>query len=527
MLKGPDMASLSHVLRVTTLAAMLAGCSSLYAATSQPTAITPDGGRYFGSLLHGKLHGRGTLEWQNGDRYVGGFAGGTFAGEGELTYADGRKYRGNFVRGEFQGKGRYEKENQVYDGDFEKNEFTGNGVFTTKEGTRHEGRFLKWRAHGAGRFKDANGNIYEGNFADGDLVGTGRLRGTEVGSYEGEFKQWRFHGQGVLHLPNGDVYRGQFNYGIYDGQGTLTYAKAQPDGSTEASGVWRYGRLVDERAERQAQENVEAALYNQRALLDKALASLVRRDPGKINLYFLAIGGDGSQEVFRREVEFVRTQFDREFGTTGRSLALINSRSTVRSVPMATVTSIRESLKAIAARMDKETDILFLFLTSHGSKEHEFTLNQESMELRGLRASELGKLLKETGIRWKVVVVSACYSGGFIDPVKDDHTLVITAARHDRSSFGCADENDFTYFGRAFFKDALPSSSSFQDAFRKAEVLIREREAADQKAGSGTTEENHSFPQLQESPAVAQYLQRWWSQAMPAGRTTASTAEAR
>jgi hypothetical protein len=147
--------------------------------------------------------------------------------------------------------------------------------------------------------------------------------------------------------------------------------------------------------------------------------------------------------------------------------------------------------------------------------------------LRGLRASELGKLLKETGIRWKVVVVSACYSGGFIDPVKDDHTLVITAARHDRSSFGCADENDFTYFGRAFFKDALPSSSSFQDAFRKAEVLIREREAADEKAGSGTTAESHSFPQLQESPAVAQYLQRWWSQVMPAGRTTASTAEAR
>jgi hypothetical protein len=452
---------------------------------------------------------------------------GRFAGEGELTYADGRKYRGNFVRGEFHGKGRYEKADQVYEGDFEKNEFTGNGVFTTKDGTRHEGRFLKWRPHGAGRFTDTNGNIYEGNFEDGDLVGAGQLWGKAGGSYEGEFKQWRFHGKGVLRLPNGDVYGGQFNYGIYDGQGTLTYAKPRPDGSTEVSGVWRYGRLVDERAERQAQENVEAALYNQRALLDKALASLVRRNPAKINLYFLAIGGDGSQEVFRREVEFVRSQFDREFGTTGRSLALINSRSTMRSVPMATVTSIRESLKAIAARMDKETDILFLFLTSHGSKEHEFTLNQERMQLRGLSASELGKLLNETGIRWKVVVVSACYSGGFINAVTDDHTLVITAARHDRRSFGCADENDFTYFGRAFFKDALPTSSSFQDAFRKAEVLIREREAADETAGSAGTEESHSLPQIQESPAVAQYLQRWWSQVAPANRTTARTAEAR
>ncbi|HEV7392919.1 MAG TPA: C13 family peptidase [Burkholderiales bacterium] len=60
----------------------------------------------------------------------------------------------------------------------------------------------------------------------------------------------------------------------------------------------------------------------------------------------------------------------------------------------------------------------------------------------GLSASELGKLLKESGIRHKVVVISACYSGGFIDAVRSDHTLVITAARHDRTSFGCSDENE-------------------------------------------------------------------------------------
>ena len=66
--------------------------------------------------------------------------------------------------------------------------------------------------------------------------------------------------------------------------------------------------------------------------------------------------------------------------------------------------------------MNRDEDILFLFLTSHGSPEHEFKLQQNHMTLRDLPARELGELLKASGIRWKVIVVSACYSGGFIDP---------------------------------------------------------------------------------------------------------------
>jgi len=37
-------------------------------------------------------------------------------------------------------------------------------------------------------------------------------------------------------------------------------------------------------------------------------------------------------------------------------------------------------------------------------------------------------------------VISACYSGSFVDKLRNDHTLVITAARADRS---------ITYEGRA------------------------------------------------------------------------------
>jgi hypothetical protein len=192
-------------------------------------------------------------------------------------------------------------------------------------------------------------------------------------------------------------------------------------------------------------------------------------------------------------------------------VVLVNSRSSADRLPMATVTSIRQSLQAVAARMDTSRDILFLYLSSHGSPDHVLSLEQEGMFLRGLSAPDLARLLKESGIRWKVVVVGACYAGGFIKPLKDEHTMVITAARADRSSFGCEDENDFTYFGRAFFKEALPKASSFGEAFKLAQAMVRQWEAQmfGRKRGRARA---YSEPQVYEPPEVRQYLQAWWAQ---------------
>jgi hypothetical protein len=243
-------------------------------------------------------------------------------------------------------------------------------------------------------------------------------------------------------------------------------------------------------------------------LLAKAIAALEPSRPGRINLYLLAVAGDGTQEVFRREVEFVRSQFDRDFGTRGRSLALINSRTTTDRAPSATVESIRDSIRAIAARMDRDNDILFLFMTSHGGKDHEFQLRLTAATLRGLKPKELAGMLEEARIRWKVVLVSACYSGGFIEPLKSASTMVITAARADRTSFGCADENEFTYFGRAFFKEALPASGSFFEAFTRAQALVDEWERKD-----NTPEKERSLPQIYSPAMLSEQLRKWWAQA--------------
>jgi hypothetical protein len=193
-------------------------------------------------------------------------------------------------------------------------------------------------------------------------------------------------------------------------------------------------------------------------------------------------------------------------------VVLVNSRNTITKEPMATVTSIRESLNAIAGKMDKQNDILFLYLTSHGSRDHELMLAQNGLELRYLKAAELGKMLAESGIRWKVVVVSACYAGGFIPPLKDERTMVIAAARPDRTSFGCADDNDFTYFGRAFFQKSLPGSVSFSAAFDKAKALVATWENDDIRSAGKGGGVMHSEPQIYHTAAIDQYLKTWQAQ---------------
>ncbi|MBB5605996.1 MULTISPECIES: C13 family peptidase [unclassified Janthinobacterium] len=507
-------------LRPYTLAGLLLfaalGMPPLCAAppARPPAAETADGGRYFGPLADGKMQGQGRLEYASGAYYEGGFERGVFSGQGHLRQSSGVDYVGAFRQGAFDGEGRYTSpKGEVYTGSFSKGSFEGSGSFEGADGGSFVGAFKNWKPHGAGKLSDTDGTVFEGQFVQGQPLGKVIVTTKDGIHYEGPLKDWKFDGEGLLRTVDGDEYRGGFKNGVFDGKGVLRYATAQADGRREDSGNWTEGQLDDPAGDKLTRDNVELALYSQRSLLDQALGKLAARDPAKkINLYLLGVAGDGSQEVFHRETNYVQRQFDRDYGTAGRSLMLVNSRNTVAKQPMATITSIRTSLETIAGKMDKNNDILFLFLTSHGSPEHELSLAQNGMDLRSLPAQELAGMLKKTGIRWKVVLVSACYAGGFIDTLKDDHTLVITAARRDRTSFGCDDQNEFTYFSEAYFKDALPHSASFGEAFDKARVLVNAREETEFQEDGVVAPEDHSEPQIYRGKAIEAHLKEWRAQ---------------
>ncbi len=461
------------------LLAAASGCVTL----AEGERVLPDGSVYQGELADDRLHGEGRLESLRGMVYEGEFRQGLIHGKGRMELPDGRVFIGRFERGEPAGVMRYRD----------------------AEGYEYEGGILDWQFHGDGVLVDVEGNRYEGYFHRGVPEGEGRYEGADGEVYEGNFQQGQYHGMGRQVRPDGAVYEGMFRQGRYHGEGTLSRADPEPWEQEELSGAWENGEYVEGRAERHAlaKRNAEQVLYNQRQLLDEALSGLKPSDDDAPSLYLLALAGDGSEEVFRREVEFVRDQFAELFGVTDRSLLLVNSRNAVEHYPMATRTSLRHALDGLAERMNPEKDILFVYLTSHGTRDHELYLTQDGMLLPDLPAAELAEMLAQHPVRWKVVTVSACFSGGFIEPLANDDTMVITAARADRPSFGCYDQAPLTWFGRAFLDQALPEADSFPQALE----LARERVAArEEEEGI----EHPSEPQSHAPEAIAQYLKEWW-----------------
>ena len=245
----------------------------------------------------------------------------------------------------------------------------------------------------------------------------------------------------------------------------------------------------------------EQVMYAQAQLMDDAVKRLLPRAPGKVNLYMVGFAGDGDENVFRNEVEFVERQFVERFDDAGHTLLLINNPATVSERPLASLTNLGTAIDAIAERMDADNDILMLFLTSHGSPEHELYVGLDPLPLDQIAAQDLSDLFADSPIRYKVIVISACYSGGFIDALKNDTTMVITAARADRASFGCGTDSEITDFGRAFFVEGLNHSDSFPAAFAVASSLIDAWETRDG--------EEHSYPQIATSAWIEARLQAW------------------
>ncbi len=258
--------------------------------------------------------------------------------------------------------------------------------------------------------------------------------------------------------------------------------------------------------------DAEQAMYDQPALLDAELAKLVPRTPGKPNFYVVAFAGDGGEDVFRNEAEYARQLFEQRFDARGHVVVLENNAATVTTRPLASWTNLHRALDAIAKKMDPAQDIVLLYLTTHGSRDHELLVDLDPMPLNQIAPEDIADAFKTTpSMRWKVVVVNACYSGGFVDALRDDSTLVMASARADRTSFGCGTDSDITYFGKAFLVDALNRTTSLREAFDLARKSVAQWEDEDAKKDASV---EHSEPQIATSPSIEAKLARW-SAALP------------
>jgi Peptidase C13 family len=190
-------------------------------------------------------------------------------------------------------------------------------------------------------------------------------------------------------------------------------------------------------------------------------------DAPKIGVVSFGLFGD--QGVFKSEATGAAQIVAGRFAA-GPIDVKYNSRNGGR----ATIEGLAWSLQDAARGLDAERDVLFLILTSHGSPDGLVVRAGRLTQM--LTPSHLAEMLATTGVRHKVVVISACYSGVFIPRLATPDVLVITAADADHPSFGCEDKAKWTYFGDAFFNVALRKAASLTDAFLDARSLVRKRE---------------------------------------------------
>lgn len=242
---------------------------------------------------------------------------------------------------------------------------------------------------------------------------------------------------------------------------------------------------------------VEPLLYDQPARITAAVDRVTSTGGSGPSVFYVGFAGDGDQGVFKRETLFAQTVFADHFGSGERSVQLINDVDDRDSFPIATISGLTQTLRLLGARMNTEEDVLVLMLTSHGSKDS-LVVSNGMVPLLQLGPADLRQALDESGIKWRVIIISACYSGIFVEPLETDGTLIATASDAGHTSFGCDDDHDLTYFGEAFLKDAVPTTTSLEAAFKKAAELIQHREGAEHI--------EHSNPQLYVGPAIRQKL---------------------
>jgi hypothetical protein len=253
---------------------------------------------------------------------------------------------------------------------------------------------------------------------------------------------------------------------------------------------------VDTDAERARIERLEAQglalkppaiLNTQRILLKKLTAAVQPGEKGKTDIFVLGFAGDGTQDVFLSEVEYAAQKIAERYKTDKRTLLLVNNLRSVKKYPLATLDNLKIALKDISIKMNGAEDVLMLFATSHGSPNRTMSVQLPGFEMQNLSADQLRFALDSSGITNRIIIISACFSGGFIPALENKNTAIFTAAAFDRTSFGCANDRKLTYFGDAFFQKNLIAAPTLEIAFENSLELIAEWERRDSLVHSQPT----------------------------------------
>jgi hypothetical protein len=248
----------------------------------------------------------------------------------------------------------------------------------------------------------------------------------------------------------------------------------------------------------------------QNARVAAALAALKRQDPARHDTYVITIAAGGAQSLFDHEAKVARDVLSAYYGETGRALVMSN-RNPEADLPLATPANVAAVIRGVARTLDPAQDLLVIYLAAHGSPDAALETNLPGpLPLPAIDAAGLARALDEAGIKRRVILISACFAGSWTPRLASNTTIVVAAARSDRTSFGCDLESKITFFGHALLEDAIRPGVPLAAAFANAKRSIDAREAAE-----------HLTPPSEPQAAVGRDMAALW------GATSAASAAVR
>ncbi|HVQ68681.1 MAG TPA: C13 family peptidase [Bradyrhizobium sp.] len=228
-----------------------------------------------------------------------------------------------------------------------------------------------------------------------------------------------------------------------------------------------------------AEVDAAAIELSQPSLLEAEIKKLLPERKGTTDIYAIGIAGWSDQDVFTKELNGGLSILKTSLGLDRGAIRLVNNRDTLETSPVASRTNFAAAVHAVAGVMNKDEDVLLVFITSHGGPTGVGLVLADAFS-SVLSPDHVASVLDREGIRNRVVIVSACYSGVFAKRLASADSIVLTAADESSPSFGCSNEREWTYFGDAFFNQSLNEGVSLEQAFEDAKVKISQWETRDE-----------------------------------------------
>ncbi len=208
--------------------------------------------------------------------------------------------------------------------------------------------------------------------------------------------------------------------------------------------------------------------FDQSKKVNAALAALKPERKGVVDAYVVVAGID-ADNVFGKEVAEVGKVLSQRFDATGRTIVLsASSAAGTGAQAYGNPINLMTVLGGVAAKMNLKEDVLVLYTTSHGSPGIGIVYKDGQNGFGMINPSRMADMLNGFGFTNKLAFISACYSGQFVPALKNDTSIVVTAASSERSSFGCSPGNDWTFFGDALVNGSMRTPMALDKTIDRA-----------------------------------------------------------